>query len=127
MIVSIDDSYDIVGDRLKTSRMAACNDCADMRDLRDKLEGLVERNVSQLIVAALTHKPLKPEEMAKIEDTLISVTKRYTQLIAKWHKSRIPWWDEAIVQSILEKPQHWHKFLAQCWKTYETKQIKELC
>lgn len=113
--LEIDDSYYSLKDPLGIIQMACCNRCADLRIKRRSLEDKIQKTVFPLIVKG---NKATDEERMLCRQILIELTKKYTALIAEWLNASTPWWDQSIVDSIMEMPNLWNSFIVQCWKMY---------
>lgn len=115
--VQVDDAYAELGDVFKLLTLACCNRCADLRVKRRNLEDGIKKIVNPLI-AKFGNASVEESNMARA--ALVTLTKKYTAMVADWLHSTTPWWDVTIVDSIMEKPDKWTLFIEQCWKMYET-------
>lgn len=115
IVLEIDDSYLELGDVFKLIPMACCNRCADLRIKRRNLEEAIEKIA--LILHSKGSKATLDDRMNS-RDALTTLTKKYTALIAEWLNASTPWWDQSIVDSIMEMPNRWNSFIVQCWKMY---------
>ncbi len=113
LVIQIDDAYAALGDPLKLLPFAACNRCADLRVRKRSLEAMIMHAVFPLMGS----KSAKVIAQARAE--LVVLTKKYTAMVADWLHATHPWWDEGIVESIIERPDHTSNFLQMCWKMYE--------
>lgn len=118
VVLEIDADYDALGDPHKLIPFAACNRCADMRVKRRWLESAICESATMILQAK--ERNAVADRQWPILETL---TKKYTAMIAEWVGSNLPWWEQCIVDLIVDKPQHWHSALKQCWKMYEQKPL----
>ena len=106
--LEIDENYDALGDPQKLIPMACCNYCADIRELRRKLERKVQVVCTMLELAG------KSSE-AKSREALVRLTKDYATMISKW-TGKVNRWDEAVVDALLKDPHHFGDPLTRMWK-----------
>ena len=112
--LTIDDSYAELGDPLKLIGLAACNDCADVRVERRKLEAKIWLACEVVIRAG----KMEGEERARHSEKLTKLTQDYAKMIARWHKKEGMVWDEALVDTIMEHPNQWGEFLSKLWAMF---------
>lgn len=118
IVLEIDDSYDVLGDPRKIIPLAACNRCADLRVRRRNLEDAANKVAMRLVQAG---DKVSSELSANSREAFTKITKKYTILIADWVNSTAPFWDQTIVELLMEKPDRWPTILQQCWKLYKQK------
>lgn len=117
--VEADDSYAALGDPFKLLPLAACNQCADLRVSRRRIEAKV-RFLSRVIQMAgnnATDTLLKSSR-----ETLTKLTQDYAKMIARWNKLEGMAWDEECVNQIMDHPERWGDILSQLWKTFRQSQ-----
>ena len=94
--------------------MACCNRCADLRVERRILESRLQRCCTLIRMLG----PGMSKERETLRAVLTRQTKKYAELIARWHRLDGSLWEEAIVETIMEKPAEWGNILSQMWKTF---------
>lgn len=109
--LEIDDAYAELGDPYKLLSLAACNECADVRELRRLLEDRVRKLA--MTVAAMHHP--KPEEIASVRKNLLVLCEKYSRMIARWHRMEGMAFDAAVVDDILNRPDQWPVALRGLW------------
>ena len=117
--VEIDDTYAELGDQLKLLPLACCNNCADIRNLRSKLERKIQA-VCTLVHMAGNH--ATTELINKSRNTLIGLTKDYARMISQWHHMDGMAWDEECVNLLIDKPDKWNLIIGELWKLFRDSQ-----
>lgn len=115
LVLKIDDSYDEIGDPFKLLKLAACNNCADVRVWRRKVEARIDFTVSFVKKAKADKDSLKLDALKRKLDDLC---REYLRMVAQWMGQSEVGWDPQISESIIDNPELWNKVLAQCWKLF---------
>lgn len=113
--IEIDDEYSKLGDPLKIIGLAACNRCADLRVEKRNLEAKIR--FTCMMRAASLKKPSETQDQ-KARGVLESLTKKYANMIARWHHKDGMAWDEECVNLLMEKPAQWGIIIGELWKLY---------
>ena len=109
--LQIDDAYAELGDPYKLLSLAACNECADVRELRRLLEERI-RKVAMMVAAM--DRP-KQEEKDLMRKNLLVLCEKYSRMIARWHRMEGMAFDAAVVDDILTRPDQWPVALRGLW------------
>lgn len=96
----VDEDYGAMGDPQKLYRLAACDPCASYRERRrqtfTKLKWICE--------LLATNQVQGEEELARVRKNLKTLLMRYMVNLAKHRGLDAPEWDEAIVESLMNRP-----------------------
>lgn len=121
--VEIDDGYAAMGDPFKLLKLAACNRCADLREEKRMLEAKFKRACS-LLSAVPVGDPKRRETMRNVLEVL---TKKYAEMIARWNGMDGSLWEEAILNTLMERPDRWASIIGKMWGAFrEWKRQQEL-
>lgn len=112
--VEIDDDYAAIGDPYKLIQKRACNECADVRVLRRVLEERISR---QATTFAGMHRPTEDAKKV-IRKNLVKLLENYARMIARWNRVEGMMFDEAAVDTLMEKPSQWAEVLSKLWTMF---------
>lgn len=113
--VEIDDAYAELGDPYKLLPMACCNRCADLRLTRGVLEG----KIKHACLGLFQKKGMASREVVtRTREVLTKLTQGYATMIARWNHKEGMAWDEECVNMMMDKPEYWHKILAELWNLF---------
>lgn len=116
--LQIASSYDL-GDPLKLIPLACCNECADLRKLRRRIERKV-----QLVCAAIQVAGSNATDglLSKSRESLTILTKDYARVISNLYGMDGMAWDEECVNLLMDKPEKWHLIIEELWKLFRDTQ-----
>lgn len=109
-------SYSELGDPQKLIPMAACNSCADLRVERRSLEAKVK---FICMMRKTEGKKESDSQQQERREALEKLLKQYAHLVARWHFMEGMAWDDAALDTVMEKPGQWFDVLATLWKTFK--------
>lgn len=104
--VEVDDAYEELGDPFKLLKLATCNRCYDLRTEREAIFTNIG-SCCQLLIVNPTNKDLR----IKSRKLLVILTRKYAELVSKFHRSNHMLWSEEFADMILDKPDKWFKCL----------------
>jgi hypothetical protein len=119
--VTIDDAYAELGDPLNLIRIASCNECADIRVERRKLEGKIGFACDRVVRAG----KMDEEERLEHYDGLRKLTQEYAGMISRWHHKEGLAWEEEVVRVIIDNPKQWREVISKLWTMFAQWQRKE--
>jgi hypothetical protein len=117
IILSVHDEYAECGDKFKLYPMAACNECADVRNERRRLEGGIKSVCLDYSRSKRTDALTDATRRA-----LESLTVKYAKMVARWHNMSGHLWDQEFVRQLMDKPEDLSLILDEYWKGFRRTQ-----
>lgn len=96
----VDEDYGTLGDPRKLYRLASCDSCADYKQRRRQTFG----KLKWLCELLATGQVRGDDELARVRKNLKTLLLRYMVNLAKHRRLEPPDWDEAILDSLMNRP-----------------------
>lgn len=111
LTLSIDDSYDGIGDPMKLLPMATCNTCADLKERQRRIVDRLGTVAAQIIADS------KNTKISELRTRLDLNLKDYLRFVAEW--LRVPYveYDEVLTDEAMAKPQDLSRVIDRMWQT----------
>lgn len=108
--IEIDPAYPVDRDPHKLIALAACNNCADLRDRQRRLvESL------QSLCMNYAHGGRSAAEVEHTQRALTALTKAYVRLVQDWLNIPEFPWDEAMLSAFMDRPRNFSDHLRRIW------------
>lgn len=120
--ISVDLTDDFIGlchkwkmQPLDLVKLACCNRCAGLRELRRSLNAKILKVCFGYTLLA------KPSEAAieRTRENLTGLVKAYCRMIGRWHFKEWSYFDPEMVEAILDAPLSFGDVLRRCWKVFD--------
>ena len=112
--VEVDDDYAGLGDPFKLLPLASCNRCSDLRVERRNLELRLERCCSLVSMTGLD----EAKRRETLKGVLGTLSRKYAEMISRWHNHEGSLWDESIVSQLMDNPAHWGNTISHMWRSF---------
>lgn len=113
--LEVDDDYHKMGDPHNLIPGAACNSCADVRELRRRLTDKIN---SMSAFFQRLYRSMNETDKLAARERLEKILKKYANVIARLHGKDGMAWDDAFVEEFLKHPELCNEIVSRMWKVY---------